>query len=175
MAAPPCPQPQDNSVLSGFITPATDTAAPNSFAGSITASVIDSSENEPVRILESADSFSVRVDWCICGQVIQAIAGCWNVRLFINHVDGVVGPTSGQLGPTQTVQVDSVPLQNVPTEGFQRCYSMSFNFPGNTVVPGVYSLVAVVTLFTVSCANPGPQEGDLLGYAQIPVLVFLVD
>jgi hypothetical protein len=175
MPAPPCPQPQSFTVLSGFITPATDTLAPNSFAGSIAVSVIDKDENEPVRILESTDPFTVRVDWCICGQVIQAVAGCWNVRLFINRIDGEAGPTRGQLGPTEHAQVDSVPLVRVPPESFQRCYSLPFNFRANAVVPGVYSLVAIVTLSTVSCAQPGPLVGDLLGYAEIPVLVFFVD
>lgn len=175
MAAPPCPQPQDLSVLSGFITPANDTAAPNSFAGSITASVIDTSENEVVRILESPDPFQVLVEWCICGELIQPVAGCWNVSLYISRIDGIAGPTQGQLGTTKTLQVDSSPLQTVPTEGFQRCYSLPFDFPGGTVVPGVYSLIAIITLSTVSCAAPGPLVGDLLGYAQIPVLVFFVD
>jgi len=175
MAAPPCPQPQDFSVLSGFITPANDTTAPDSFAGSITASVIDTSENETVRILESADPFRVLVEWCICGQLIQPVAGCWNVSLFLNRIDGIAGPSSGPLGTPQTTQVDSVPLQSVQPESFQRCYSLPFDFPGGTVVPGVYSLVAVITLSTISCANPGPLVGDLLGYAEIPVLVFFVD
>ena len=174
MPAPPCPQPQSFAVLSGFITPATDTPAPNSFAGSISVSVIDKDENEPVRIVESTDPFTVRVDWCICGQVIQPVAGCWNVKLFINRIDGEAGPTRGQLGPTKHAQVDSVPLVRVPPESFQRCYSLPFNFGGNTVVPGVYSLLAIVTLSTISCAQPGPLVGDLLGYAEIPVLVFFV-
>jgi hypothetical protein len=175
MAAPPCPQPQDFSVLSGFITPATDTPSPNLFAGSITASVIDTTENETVRILEATDAFAVQVDWCICGQLIQPIAGCWNVSVYINRIDGLPPPSGGQLGSTQTAQVDSVPLQSVPPESFQRCYSMQFNFPGNTVAPGVYSLLVVITLSTGSCAQPGPLVGDLLGYAEIPVLVFFVD
>ena len=110
MAAPPCPQPQDNSVLSGFITPANDTAAPNSFAGSITVSVIDTSENEVVRILESADPFQVLVEWCICGELIQPVAGCWNVSLYISRIDGIAGATQGQLGATKTLQVDSSQL-----------------------------------------------------------------
>ncbi len=175
MAAPPCPQPQDFTVLSGFITPANDTPAPNSFAGSITASVIDTTENETVRILEAEDAFQVLVEWCICGQLIQAIAGCWNVSVYINRIDGLPPPSGGQLGSTQTAQVDSVPLQSVQPEGFQRCYSMPFDFPGNTVAPGVYSLVVTITLSTGSCAQPGSLVGDLLGYAEIPVLVFFVD
>jgi|SRR5215470_18311037 hypothetical protein len=174
MAPPPCPQPQDTTVLSGFITPATDTAAPNSFAGSITASVIDTEELETVRLLEADDPFQVLVEWCICGELIQAIAGCWNVSVFINRIDGLPPPSGGQLGPTKTLQVDSSPLQPVPPESFQRCYQLPFDFPGGTVAPGVYSLVVIITLATGSCAQPGPLVGDLLGYAEIPVVVFLV-
>jgi len=173
MAAPPCPQPQDFSVLAGFITPANDTSAPEAFAGSITASVIDTDENELVRILEPTDPFTVRVEWCICGRLIQPVAGCFEVKLFINPIDGEPGRTHGQLGPVERRDVDSVPLQTLPKEGFQRCYSVPFQFRGNTVVEGIYSLIAIVTLRTGTCAHPGPQVGDLLGYAEIPVLVFL--
>jgi hypothetical protein len=176
MAPPPCPQPQDFSVLSGFITAATDTPAPGSFAGGITVSVIDASENESARILESADPFRVRVEWCICGQLIQPIAGCWNVSLYIDDIDGGTPRTTGQLGATKHVDVTSVPIQPAPPpESFKRCYSLDFPFPGNTVINGVYDLVAVITLSTGSCAQPGPLVGDLLGYAQIPVLVFFTD
>jgi hypothetical protein len=174
MAAPPCPSPQDISVLSAFITPGTDIPAPNVFDGGITATVFDTSEGlEPVRILESADSFKVRVEWCICGQLIQALTGCWNVSLYIDHIDGKEGPSQGQLGPTQHTAV--VPPQPVKPEGFQQCYTLDFDFPGGTVVDGVYNLVVVITLSTGSCANPGPLVGDLLGYAEIPVLVFFTD
>jgi hypothetical protein len=174
MAPPPCPQPQDVTVLSGFITPATDTAAPNSFAGSITASVIDTEENETVRLLEADDPFQVLVEWCICGELIQAIAGCWNVSVFINRIDGLPPPSGGQLGSTKTLQVDRAQLQSVPPESFQRCYQLPFDFPGGTVAPGVYSLIVIITLATGSCAQPGALVGDLLGYAEIPVVVFLV-
>jgi hypothetical protein len=177
MAPPPCPQPQSVDVITGFITPATDTAAPNSFAGGITVSVIDTVENEVVRILESADAFTVQVEWCICGQLIQAIDGCWNVSLYTDDIDGGTPRTTGQLGTTQQVAVTSVPLTSVPgPESFQRCYSLPINFPGGTVVDGVYNLLVVITLSTGPCTQPpGPLVGDLLGYAEIPVLVFYTD
>jgi hypothetical protein len=177
MAPPPCPQSPNSDVISGFITPATDTAAPDSFAGSITATVIDTGENEAVRILESADPFGVLVEWCICGPVIQPIDGCWNVSVYIDDIDGGTPRTNGQLGTTQQVAVTSVPLTSVPgPESFQRCYSLPINFPGGTVVDGVYNLVVVITLSTGACAQPpGPLVGDLLGYAQIPVVVFFTD
>jgi len=112
MAPPPCPQPQSVSVITGFITPATDTAAPNSFAGGITVSVIDTVENEVVRILESADAFAVQVEWCICGPLIQAIDGCWNISAYIDDIDGGTPRTTGQLGTTQQVAVTWSVIQN---------------------------------------------------------------
>jgi len=174
MAPPPCPQPQSVSVITGFITPATDTAAPNSFAGGITVSVIDTVENEVVRILESADAFAVQVEWCICGPLIQAIDGCWNISAYIDDIDGGTPRTTGQLGTTQQVAVTSVPLTSVPgPESFQRCYSKQISFPGGTVQNGIYNLVVVITLSTGACAQPpGPLVGDLLGYEPIPILVF---
>lgn len=178
MAPPPCPQPQNSTVVSGFITPATDTAAPDSFAGSITASVIDTGENEAVRILESADPFAVQVEWCICGPLIQAIDGCWNVSAYIDDIDGGTPRTNGQLGTTQQVPVTSAPLTSVPgPESFQRCYPpLQIPIAGGTVHDGVYNLVVVITLSTGPCAQPpGPLVGDLLGYAQIPVVVFFTD
>src|SRR5215468_2938985 len=116
-----------------------------------------------------------KVQWCICGPIVPALAGCWNVSLFINPIDGV-GPTRGALGAPKTAQVDSVPVTSVPgPESFQRCYLVRFDFAGGTVAAGVYDLLATLTLSTGSCAAPGPLLGDTLGYAEIPVLVFFAD
>jgi len=170
---PPCPQAQDFSVLTGFITPESDLAPPHGLDASITMAVLDPEENDEVtRIVETTARFSVLVQWCICGPVVPALCGCWNVSLFIDDIDGVA-PTHGQLGQTRTAQVDSVALQGPqPPESFKRCYSMRFDFPPGTVGAGVYNLISTVTLRTGSCANPGPRLGDTMGYATIPVLVF---
>jgi hypothetical protein len=173
MALPPppaCPQPQNFSVLTGFITPERGLAA------GIAMAVVDPTENdEAVRVIETTSSFSVVVQWCICGPIVPELAGCWNVSVFIDDIDGV-GSTHGQLGSTRATQVDSVPLTTVPTpESHQRCYTMRFDFPAATVQVGVYKLVAIITLRIGSCAAPGPLVGDTLGYAEIPALVFSQD
>ena len=164
MAAPPapkCPQPQDFSLITGFITPESDLAPPHGLDASITMAVLDPDESdEVIRIVETNARFAVLVQWCICGPVAPAICGTWEVRLFIDDIDGV-GPTSGQLGSTALVPVKPPNL----------CYSHRFEFTPGTVKAGVYDLVAIVTLKTVS----GKRLGDTLGYAQIPVLAFFED
>lgn len=175
MAAPPCPRAQDFSVVTGFITPESDLPTPHGLDASITMAVLDATENfEPIRIVETTDAFAVDVEWCICGPIVPGLGGCWEIRLFIDDIDGV-GTTQGQLGSTRSVPVDSVPVTTVPPESSRRCYKERFNFPAGSVTAGVYNLVAVVTFRTGSCAQPGPRLGDTLGYAEIPVLAFFAD
>jgi hypothetical protein len=173
---PPCPQPQDFSILTGFLTPESDLPTPHGLDAGITMTVVDPGEgDEVIRIAETGDPFSVVVQWCICGPIVPALAGCWNVSLFINPIDGVA-PTRGPLGTPKQVDVTSVPVNPAPApESFQRCYLVRFDFPANTVAVGVYDLLATLTLSTGSCAAPGPLLGDTLGYAEIPVLVFFQD
>jgi len=45
-------------------------------------------------------------------------------------------------------------------------------FPVGRVQPGAYDLVVVITLSARDCDEPGRLVQDMLGYAQIPVLVF---
>jgi hypothetical protein len=170
MRPPPCPQEQDFNVLSGFITPGSDFPGPHPLDASITADVLDPTEhNERVRIVETADPWSVEVDWCICGPFAAALCGCWCVQVFIDDIDGV-GTTHGPLGSAR-VSVDSQPIVQVDDTS-QRCYEYTFTFPAGSVTPGVYNLVIVITLATGSCETPGPLLHDTLGYAEIPVLVF---
>jgi len=170
MQPPPCPQEQDFTVLSGFITPGSDFPPPHPLDASITADVLDPTENnERVRIVETADRWAVEVDWCICGPLAAAICGCWCVQVFIDDIDGV-GPTHGLLGSTQ-VSVDSQPIVQADDTS-KRCYEYTFQFPAGSVGAGVYNLVVVITLATVSCDTPGALLHDTLGYAEIPVLVF---
>jgi hypothetical protein len=170
MRPPPCPQEQDFTVLSGFITPGSDFAGPHPLDASITVEVLDPTEhNERVRIVETTDPWAVEVDWCICGPFAAALCGCWCVQVFIDDIDGV-GRTHGLLGSTR-VSVDSQPIvQRDDTS--QRCYEYTFTFPAGSVEPGVYNLVVVITLATGSCETPGPLLHDTLGFAQIPVLAF---
>jgi hypothetical protein len=165
VAPPPCPQSQNFSILSGFITPGSDFPTPHPLDGSITIAVLDPTENnEPIRIVETGAPWNLEVDWCICGPFAPSLCGCWCVQVFIDDIDGV-GPTSGLLG---SFQLD---VSSQPPAG-QRCYEHTFSFPAGSVGAGVYDLVVVITLATGSCATPGPLLFDTLGYAQIPVLVF---
>jgi len=178
MALPPpptCPQPQDFSIITGFLTPESDLPSPHGLDAGITMTVVDATErDEVIRIVETGDPFSVVVQWCICGPIVPALAGCWNVSLFINPIDGVA-PTKGALGAPMKVDLTSVPLTPEPPESSRRCYLARFNFNAGAVGAGVYNLLATITLSTGSCANPGPLLGDTLGYAEIPVLVFFKD
>ena len=169
-APPPCPQPQDFSVLSGFITPGSDTT-PHALDASIAVSVLDPTENnEPVRIVEEEDRWDLEVDWCICGRFADVICGCWNVEVFIDDIDGV-GPTHGPLGSTKVDVSTGKPTPGDDTS--QKCFEYTFHFPAGRVEPGVYDLVVVITLInTPSCDTPGRWVQDMLGYAQIPVLLF---
>src|SRR6201993_4407199 len=96
-AAPPCPQPQNFNILTGFLTPGSDTG-PGALDGSISVDVLDPTEgNERVRAVEVTDPWSLEVDWCICGRFADLICGCWCVQAFIDDIAGG-GATSGLLG-----------------------------------------------------------------------------
>jgi hypothetical protein len=181
MAAPKCPPTDDFPVITGFVTPASDFPAPHSLDASITVDVFDPTEiispgpppvRERIRVVETDTDFGIDVDWCICGAFAASIAGCWQLNFYLDDIDGV-GPSSGPLGSTVTVEVDSVPP--TPDDVTQRCYHYTNTVPANTVGAGVYTLVVVITLRSGRCADPtpGPQLGDWLGFAQIPVLVFV--
>jgi hypothetical protein len=173
MRPPPCPQPQDFSVISGFITPGSDFPAPcpHPLDAGITVEVLDPTENnERVRIVETADRWDLEVDWCICGPFAAALCGCWCVQVYIDDIDGVA-PTHGLLGSARVPVSDGKVVQEDDTS--KRCFEYKFEFPARSVGAGVYDLVVVITLATgSSCEQPGPLLHDTLGYAEIPVLVF---
>jgi hypothetical protein len=174
-APPPCPQPQDFSVLSGFITPGSDTT-PHALDASIAVSVLDPTENnEPVRIVEPDDPWDLEVDWCVCGRFADMmVCGCWNVQVFIDDIDGV-GPTHGLIDSTKVNVSEGKSTPGDDTS--QKCFEHTFHFTAGSVEPGVYDLVVVITLMnTPSCDTPVDTPvrwvQDMLGYAQIPVLLF---
>jgi hypothetical protein len=171
VAPPPCPQPQDFSILTGFITPGSDFPGPHPLDASISADVLDPTENnERVRIVETTDPWRLEVDWCICGAFAAALCGCWCVQVFIDDIDGV-GPTSGLIG-SATVDVSTAKVVQQDDTSV-RCFEYTFDFPAGSVGAGVYNLVVIITLATGSdCKTPGPILHDTLGYAEIPVLVF---
>jgi hypothetical protein len=168
-AAPPCPQDQNFSIITGFLTPGSDTS-PGALAGSISVDVLDPTENnEKVRAVEVSDEWSVEVDWCICGSFADLICGCWCVQVFIDDVDGV-GPTSGLLGSARVSVSSGTDSEGEDTA--TKCFETTFTFPAGSVGAGVYDLVVLITLSASDCAQPGRVVQDMVGWAQIPVLVF---
>ena len=167
----PCPPLNDFSVISGFITPASDSPPPHGLDASIMVEIRDPTENnERFRIVETDDPFNVEVSWCVCGPFAPMQSGCWYVKVYIYDIDGV-GPTHGRLA-SATVDAQSA-VTVVDANGTnQRRYEHTFNFPPSTVGAGVYRLVVVVTFAPGSCETPGPLLRDMLGYAEVPVLMF---
>ena len=182
MPCPECPQEQNFNVITGFITPGSDFPGPHPLDASISVDVFDPNENnERIRVVEISDPFDVVVDWAICGPLAAAMCGCWEVKVYIDDIDGVA-PSSGLLGET-TVDLSTESSGGGSEPGVKRCYTYPFHFPAGTVgvdpasKTGVYSLVVVITLRQGGCdANPpGSRLGDFLGFAQIPVLAFFND
>ena len=169
-APPPCPQPQDFSVLSGFITPGSDTT-PHALDASITAAVLDPTEHdEPVRIVETNDPWKLEVDWCVCGRFTDLVCGCWCVQVFIDDIDGVA-PTHGLIASAKVDVDKGKRVEGADTATI--CFDSTFNFPAGSVQAGVYDLVFILTLSPDDCdKTPLRRVQDMLGYAQIPVLVF---
>jgi hypothetical protein len=169
-APPPCPQDQDFSVLHGFITPGSDTT-PHGLDASITAAVLDPTEGgEQVRIVETTDPWDLEVDWCVCGRFADLLCGCWCVQVFIDDIDGEA-PTHGRIGAAKVPVSDGKVCEGDDTAHI--CFEHTFHFREGTVGAGVYDLVVVITLSGCSCDSANPRVvQDMLGYAQIPVLVF---
>jgi hypothetical protein len=166
---PRCPQAQNFSVVTGFLTPGSDTG-PGALDGSISLDVLDPTENnERVRAVEVSDPWRLEVDWCICGRFADLVGGCWCVQVFIDDIDGV-GPTHGPLG-SDRVAVDT----GTTAEGEDkstRCFKTAFDFPARSVGAGVYDLVVIITLSNADCDDRGRLVQDMVGWAEIPVLVF---
>lgn len=170
MTAPPtCPQDQNFTVLTGFLTPGSD-AGPGTLDASISVDVLDPTEgNERVRAVEITDPWALEVDWCICGRFADIVGGCWCVQVFIDDIDGV-GPTHGLIG-SRRVSVDSGTFAE-GEDTATRCFETTFVFPAGSVGAGVYDLVVIITLSSSDCDDPGRLVQDMVGWAQIPVLVF---
>jgi hypothetical protein len=176
---PKCPPREHFPLITGFITPGSDFAPPRPLDAAVSMDLFDPTETispgkyERIRVVEIDDPFLIEVNWCVCGAFAAGLTGCWQVNFYLDDVDGV-GPSSGPLGTTQSLDVSTA--QPVPDPNnddiSKRCYTIQYTVPANTVQAGAYSLIAVITLLSGSCANPGPPEGDYLGYALIPVVVF---
>jgi hypothetical protein len=181
MAAPKCPPTEDFPVITGFVTPASDFAPPHPLDASVTVDVFDPTEiiggaRERIRVVETDTPFDIDVEWCLCGALAASISGCWQLRVYLDDIDGGDPRTVGLL--TQAVvDVSSVPATSPtdPDDVTRRCYKHTFSIPANRVIAGVYNLVVVITLRSGSCRDDpqGAQLGDWLGFAEIPVLVFV--
>lgn len=168
-AAPNCPQDQNFSTLTGFLTPGSDTGG-GALDGSIAVAVLDPTEgNEPVRAVEITDDWSVEVDWCICGRFADLVGGCWCVQVFIDDIDGV-GPTSGLLGSARVSVASGTDSEGEDTA--TKCFEYTFTFPAGSVGAGIYNLVVLITLSSSGCDDPGRLVQDMVGWAEIPVVVF---
>ena len=95
------------------------------------------------------------------------------MRIYMDDIDGVA-PFHGMLG-SATVDVASAAVPEIAGDSPDdaRRYKQRFHVTPGTVGAGIYTLIAVITLATGTCTNPGFVVGDTLGYAQIPVLVFI--
>jgi hypothetical protein len=166
---PPCPQPQNFSAVTGFLTPGADVGT-GALDGSIALDVLDPTEhNERVRAVEVSDPWRLEVDWCICGRFASLVGGCWCVQVFIDDIDGV-GPTSGRIGSKRVAVDTGTDVEGEDTA--TRCFKTAFDFPAGSVGAGVYDLVVLITLSDADCDDRGRLVQDMVGWAQIPVLVF---
>jgi len=179
---PKCPSREHFAVITGFITPGSDFPPPHPLDASIAMEVYDPTEFvgpgqfERIRVVETDDPFLIEVNWCVCGVFAAGLAGCWELRFFLDDVDGV-GKSSGPLPLTARVDVDSakpVPVGN-DDDFTRRCYTFQGTVPANHVKEGAYSLLVIITLRTGRCSDPRPGRrlGDYLGFAEIPVLAFV--
>jgi hypothetical protein len=176
---PRCPSREHFPVITGFVTPGSDFPPPHSLDASINMDVYDPTEIisagrfERIRVVEVDDPFLIEVNWCVCGAFAASLCGCWEISFYVDDVDGV-GKTEGQIGTTQTVPVDSVkPVKGKDDDFTRRCYTLPVTIPAGTVEVGAYSLLAIITLSS-DCKHPKRTRlGDYLGFAEIPVLVFV--
>jgi hypothetical protein len=178
---PKCPSREHFPVITGFITPGSDFPPPHPLDASITMEVYDATEIiapgqlERIRVAEVDDAFLIEVNWCVCGAFAAGLCGCWEITFFLDDVDGE-GPSKGPLpNSTRAVAVDSVDaVPGTNDDVTKRCYNLQVTIPGNTVQPGAYSLLAIIKLYRGNCPpQRGKVLGDYLGFAEIPVLVFV--
>jgi hypothetical protein len=178
---PKCPSKTHFPVITGFITPGSDFPPPHPLDASVTMDVFDPTETilpgrfERIRVVETDDPFLIEINWCVCGAFAASISGCWEITFFLDDVDGV-GTSNGPLpNSTRTVAVDSVKaVPGTNDDITRRCYNLQVTIPANTVHVGAYSLLAIIKLHSGNCPpQRGTLLGDYLGFAQIPVLVFV--
>jgi hypothetical protein len=176
---PDCPPRELFPLTTGFITPGSDSPGSHTLDASVLMDVYDPTEFvgpgkfERIRVVETDDDFLIEVNWCICGTFAASICGCWDLKFYLDDVDGV-GKSSGRLPLEGRVSVDSVPAVPGTNDDFtRRCYTFQGRVRAGSVKVGAYSLLVIITLLRGTCDRPGRPLGDYLGFAQIPVLVFV--
>jgi hypothetical protein len=171
---PTCPQDQNLSVLTGFLTPGSDTG-PGALDGSISLDVLDPTEHdEKVRAVETTDPWDLVVRWCVCGRFADMVSGCWCVQVFIDDIDGVetAGRKTGRIG-SKKVSADDGKEVSEGEDTTTFCFKHRFKFPApGAAQAGVYNLAVVITLSARDCDDPARTVQDMVGWAVIPVLVF---
>ncbi len=176
---PRCPSREHFPVITGFITPGSDDPDCHSLDASVSMDVYDPTEYvgpgkfERIRVAEIDDDLLIEVNWCVCGSFAASISGCWELEFFLDDVDGE-GQSSGRLPLTGRVDVTSVkPVPGTNDDFTRRCYTFQGTVPAHTVTKGAYSLLVIIKLLSGTCRRPGRPLGDYLGFAEIPVLVFV--
>jgi len=141
--------------------PRSDFEGPQGVAGSISVKPLDpASPGTTPYIIETKNPFEVLVEWEIHGPTAPFVGGEWQLRLFIDPVDGLAS-TQGQLGPAALV-----PLGSPPSPPSPRPYSHTFQFGRNTVTKGVYHMTAVLTY------DNGGAQLEMAAFAEIPFIEF---
>lgn len=179
---PKCPSRERFPVITGFVTPGSDFPPPHPLDASVNMEVYDATEFigagqlERIRVVEVDDAFLIEVNWCVCGAFAASLCGCWGITFFLDDVDGGAPRSNGELpNSSRSVAVSSVPaVPGTNDDVTKRCYNLQVTIPANTVQPGAYSLLAIIKLYSGDCP-PDPKKvlGDYLGFAEIPVLVFV--
>jgi hypothetical protein len=111
----------------------------------------------PSTIIETDDDWEVDVNWFIAGLVAPALGGDWDVRLFLESMDG--------LNPTQKVGDVKVSLNSVPPST-NRKYTAKIKIKAGTVGAGLYKLTAAITYSNLGIIleMAGFHEGPLMQF-----------
>ncbi len=128
---------------------------PNFFVGEITAfAVLDPAGLQPTNVIRTTDTWHVSISWRIRGTVVNALAGNWQVRAFLESMGAGF---EGQVGPIHN--------QNLNTDQFDpREYTALITVPPGTPA-GTYKLVVVVNYFELS-----GQPGFMAGHQEGPIV-----
>lgn len=179
---PNCPSRTHFPVITGFVTPGSDFPPPHPLDASVTMDVFDPTEfiapgrPERIRVVEVDDPFLIEVNWCVCGEFAAGLAGCWELNFYLNTIDGGGKKSSGLIGSETRDVDDEVKSASKSDDDFaRRCYTRSLTVGANKIEEGAYSLLVIITLRRGKCSDPKPGRrlGDYLGFAEIPVLVFV--